>query len=496
MLLNQIYTYTRLGAVFALFLLAFSAPASAQTDTIYPAPETWGDQFVAALRSTSSAEQTAIARQIFAPATLANPGTERLLGLFNRLQQEMSPIEYHHSEVFVAELSPGDVRRVLHIYLRKEGASMWRDIQMRLDPEPPYKLATIAFIAEVAEPVSLPNSDITQQITLDWLDGYVQKLVRENDLSGSILIAKGDQILFERYFGFADDAKTRAVDEHTLFNLGSGNKMFTALAIAKLQEEGKLQFTDRLIDFFPDFPNPELARKVTIHHLLSHSSGVGEYWTEKTETVMRQAESWHEYLPMVYQAGFNFEPGTEAGYSNSNFILLGAILEQVTGLDYFYLIQTLVYDKAGMAESGSFPFDRDAQRLAMPLTRNGDAGWVMAKHGKRGSPAGGGYSNLRDMLRFSKGLKTAAFVSAETLNNMITLKTAGLIDAFPYGYGFIPEKNDGVRSYGHGGIAPGVNLEFRYFPAADITLVVFSNQDNGAFDDLKKNTIKLITGER
>ena len=100
------------------------------------------------------------------------------------------------------------------------------------------------------------------------------------------------------------------------------------------------------------------------------------------------------------------------------------------------------------------------------------------------------------MLLFSQGLKTNAFVSPESLRNMVSNKTAGLKDPFPYGYGFIPQKNGNEISYGHGGIARGINLEFRYFPGPDITLVVFSNQDNGAFDDLKKNMIKLITGER
>jgi CubicO group peptidase (beta-lactamase class C family) len=155
-----------------------------------------------------------------------------------------------------------------------------------------------------------------------------------------------------------------------------------------------------------------------------------------------------------------------------------------------------MYDKAGMKESGAFVFDRSAKPLAMPLTRDGDKGWKEAEHGKRGSPAGGGYSTVRDMLLYSKGLKTNAFVSAESLKTMATDKTAGLKDAFPYGYGFIPQKNGGEYSYGHGGIASGINLEFRYFPRLDITLVVFSNQDNGAFDDLRKNMVKLISGER
>ncbi|MCE7924777.1 MAG: class A beta-lactamase-related serine hydrolase [Haliscomenobacteraceae bacterium CHB4] len=482
--------------LFALSCLFFSHVACAQNTTEAPSPETWGDQFVTAIQSASASEQEAIVLRIFSDAALANPGKERLLSLVGKLQNEFNPLEYHHSDLMAMELSPGNISRVLHIYLRKKDAPMWRDIQMRLDPAPPHKLLSIAFIAEVAEPVSLPNGDITQKTTLDWLDRYVQKLVRENDLSGSALVAQGDQILFEKYFGYADAERIQPVDAHTLFNLGSGNKMFTALAVMRLQEQGKLNFTDKLTSWFPDFPDSAHANKVTVHHLLTHTSGIREFWREETVAEMRRCTTWHQFLPIIYGSGFDFKPGTEAGYSNSNFILLGAIIEKVSGQDYFDFIQNLIYDKAGMQQSGTFVFDRTTKPLATPLARAGNEGWKEAEHGKRGSPTGGGYSNVRDMLLFAKKLKNNSFVSSESFKNMISDKTSGLKNAFPYGYGFIPQKNGGEYSYGHGGIASGINLEFRYFPRLDITMIVFSNQDNGAFDDLKKNIVKLITGER
>lgn len=480
----------------ATFCLIFSLTACAQSNTEPVSPEIWGDHFAAALLSDSTAEQAALVEKAFSAAALVNPGKDRLVGLVQRLQNEMTPLEYHHAELMTTVFSPDNISRVLHIYVRKKGSPMWRDIQMRLDPEPPHKLLKLAFIAEVAEPVSLPNGDITQKATLDWLDQYIQKLADQNDLYGSALIAQGDNILFERYFGYADSAKTRKIDAGTLFNLGSGNKMFTALAIAALQEQGKLKYTDHLTDWLPDFPNPEMARKVTIHHLLTHTSGIREYWRPEMEADMRRCTTWIQLLDIIYRSGFDFEPGTEAGYSNSNFILLGAIIEKASGRDYFDVIADLIYSRAGMTASGSLVYDLAARPIAMPLARNGEKGWKEARHGKRGSPAGGGYSTARELLLFSKGLKTNAFVKAETLKTLTTHQTVGVKDDFGYGYGFITQMNDGVFSYGHGGITSGVNLEFRYFPGQDITLVVFSNQDNGAFDDLKKNMIRLVTGER
>lgn len=487
---------TPMNVVLPFCCLFLSLYACAQPGTPIPSPEYWGDRFAAALQSEAASEQANLVREIFSDTALANPGQDRLIGLIGRLHNEFYPFDYHHTDLMVSEFSPDNISRVLHVYLKKKEHTMWHDIQLRLDPAPPHKILSLAFIAEVAEPVSLPNGDITQKPTLDWLTQYISKLVRENDLAGSVLLAKGDQILLEQYFGYADDIRTQPVDAQTRFNLGSGNKMFTALAIVALQEQGKLNVADKLVNWFPDFPNPAWAEKVTIHHLLTHSSGIREYWRPETREEMAQCSTWQQYLPIIYRSGFDFEPGTESGYSNSNFILLGAIIEKVSGLDYFAFIQRFIYDTAEMKQSGTFIYDRTALPLAMPLARDGDRGWKEARHGRQGSPAGGGYSTVRDMLLFAQGLKRHAFVSAESFKVMIANQTVGLKDAFPYGYGFIPQKNDGEFSYGHGGIASGINLEFRYFPRLDVTMVVFSNQDNGAFDDLKKNMIKLISGER
>jgi CubicO group peptidase (beta-lactamase class C family) len=114
----------------------------------------------------------------------------------------------------------------------------------------------------------------------------------------------------------------------------------------------------------------------------------------------------------------------------------------------------------------------------------------------RGSSAGGAYTRAVDMLKFSNSLRNYSLVSGATLKNMTTAKNSGLDAGEEYGYGFIIQKTGQETTYGHGGTSQGVNFEFRYFPGQKITLVVFSNQNNGAYDDLKRNTIKLISGAR
>jgi len=199
----------------------------------------------------------------------------------------------------------------------------------------------------------------------------------------------------------------------------------------------------------------------------------------------------------VRGAGYDFAPGTKASYSNSNFLLLGAIIEQVTGRDYFEAVDERIQRPAGLHETGFFDGRDGSPPLADRLVRNpAKDGWQLASRPLRGSPAGGGYSTCADILRFGRALQRGAFVPAASLRRMTADANTGIADGFPYGHGFIPERHGRLTSYGHGGIARGVNFEFRYFPGLDITLVVFSNQDNGAYDDLRRNLTKLITGER
>jgi CubicO group peptidase (beta-lactamase class C family) len=271
--------------------------------------------------------------------------------------------------------------------------------------------------------------------------------------------------------------------------------MFTALAISQLVAAEKLTYQDSLIKSFPDFPRREFAEMATIHHLLSHTSGIGEFWTDEYEKHRHEIKTLQDYLPWIYQAGINFEPGKEFHYSNSNFLLAGLIIEQASGTDYYDYVRQNIYQPLGMTASDSYFRDDGKAGLAAPLKREGQ-GWVVANQGLRGSSAGGGYSTTRDMLKFVRGLVAGKILSKESLNTLLTSKTRGLSEAFDYGYGFTLSNVGNVPAYGHGGITSGVNFELRYFPQLDITLVLFCNQDNGAYDDLRKNIIKLITAAR
>ncbi len=487
-------------ALFALCIIVIVTTLSEATfaQTLSPAErariERYGEQYVLALNSGSAESYTKTIDAIYAASTLEKVGLARLQKQMERLHNDLGTVEYHHAEL--AEFKMGEtISRVLHVYAKPSAAAMWRDFQFRLENNPPFKITELAFIAEVAEPVYLPNGAITDSNTLSWLNSYLDKLIAQNDLAGSVLIAEGERIVFERTYGFADAKRAVKVTSETRFNLGSGNKMFTALAVAQLVAAGKLSYDMPLIKFFPDFPQREFAEKATIHHLLSHISGIGEYWTEEYEKHRQELRTLHDYLPWIYQAGIRFQPGKEFSYSNSNFLLAGLIIEQASGVNYFDYIRQNIYQPLAITASDSYFMSDEKAGLAAPLKRDGK-GWAVAEHGLRGNSAGGGYSTTRDMLKFARGLVAGKIISKENLNTLLTSKTRGLSEALEYGYGFILSDEGKVPSFGHGGIASGVNFELRYFPQYDMTFVAFCNQDNGAYDDLRKNVIKLITGAR
>ncbi|MBX7042769.1 MAG: beta-lactamase family protein [Ignavibacteria bacterium] len=454
-----------------------------------------GDLFVEGINSTSEERQKEIVLQVFADKLIAEKGVDGLVDLFKTLNTSYSPLDFHHSEINQFDRPSGTVY-VMHIYAKKKDEVMWKDFQLYVDNPPTQKITRLAFVAEVSEPINLPNGVIEHEETLRWLDSYVSKLQSENDLSGSILIAKGNKILFERYFGYSDLERTLPIDKNSLFGIASGGKMFTALCIAKLAEENKINYNDNITKYIGGFADKAKADKITIHNLLTHTSGVAQYWWGQTSEAFSRADSIGDHLKMVLEVGLKEDAGNEYEYNNSNYILLGAIVEKVSGMDYFTFVKENIFDKANMNNSGFFYTNHE--NTVTPLVRSEkDNKWITVERGTgRGSSAGGAYSNVRDMLSFSDALVTNRIVSSETFQNMIEVQNKGYEVTEDYGYGFIIQTYGKEKTYGHGGTAKGVNFEFRYFPDQEITVIVFSNQDNGAYDDLKRNTIKLISGNR
>jgi CubicO group peptidase (beta-lactamase class C family) len=482
----------RLAALALLQALLAQGLAPAERTRI----EQHGAQYVSAVNSEDRDARAQTISAIFASEVLSRVGVTKLAGQMEALRQDLGRLELHHAEV--TEMKIGErISRVLHVYARAAKGQTWRDLQFRVEPASPHRLTELAFVAEVAEPVYLPNGSFEDPSTLAWLNGYIDRLADDAGLSGAVLIAKGATPIIERYFGSADAHQRQPIVRDTLFGMASGSKMFTAIAAAQLVEQGKLSYGDSLAKFFPAWPGQKFARKVTLHHLLSHTSGIRDYWTTDFDKVRHTITGTADLLPWIEKAGVAFEPGARAEYSNSNFALIGLIVEKVSRTSFPELVHAAVLKPAGMLHSGFHSREQAGSRLAQSLIRSG-TGWAAVEGSPkgRGTAAGGAITTAREMLQFSRALHSGALLQPATLRLMTTPQPGRAASALQYGFGFELSTAAGIRSYGHGGQATGANFAYRFFPQLDLTVVLLSNQDNGAFDDLNKSVVKLVTGER
>jgi CubicO group peptidase (beta-lactamase class C family) len=256
------------------------------------------------------------------------------------------------------------------------------------------------------------------------------------------------------------------------------NKMFTAVAIAQLVEQGKLSFDDSLSKFMPDFADKKFAQKVKISHLLSHSSGLGNYFNEKyNATPKEQLKTIDDFLGLVKGEKLAFEPGTKFQYSNVGFVVLGKIIELITDKSYFDYIDEHVYRPAHMSRSGSFDLTEVNHNLAVGYDiEYTDSGYKFSnnlfRHVVKGGPAGGGYSTVGDLLNFSLALQGGKLITQGMLEKTMT---APRINEH-YGYGFDVRMAPHLgKSFGHGGGFPGISTELSIFPRDGYTMAILSN---------------------
>ena len=332
----------------------------------------------------------------------------------------------------------------------------------------------------------------------------MNRLAAADAFSGTLLIAKDGKPIFKSVHGLASKAYNVPNRLDTKFSVASVGKMFTAVAIAQLAEQGKLSFNDPVGKYLPDYPNKDVARKVTIHHLLTHSSGLGDTYSAKyicRKGILKQIKDW---LPLFVDdpKPLAFEPGARWQYSNQGFILLGAIIEKVSGENFFEYVRKHIFQPAGMVNTDYHEGDRDTPNLAMGYTNFEDLGEdnyqfhlgerrnVSLYNGARGGPTGGANSTLDDLLRFSRALRENKLISAKSVALLTTTKIlARKYDANQtyWGYGFELQLIDGKRVIGHGGGDFGVSSGIRWYPdSGNYTVVVLSNYDRGGIITIYK----------
>lgn len=248
------------------------------------------------------------------------------------------------------------------------------------------------------------------------LHAYLSALAAKDRLSGVVAIARDGEVLFRRAYGLADRTHEIPNRVTTRFDLGSITKTFTRLAIARLWIDGRLSPDDTIGEHLPDYPNAEAAERVTIRQLLDHSAGIPDIFNERFfDSAKRLYRSADDYFPLFAEDPLDFEPGTESRYSNGGYQILGAIVAAASGTTYEDYVQRVVFEPAGMTGSGFFARDEVVPDVAMGYTTLGRTGPVPLHANLfhlpvKGSPAGGSFSPIDDLLAFDRALRSGTLV--------------------------------------------------------------------------------------
>jgi len=261
---------------------------------------------------------------------------------------------------------------------------------------------------EPVRPSPISQAEFVQRLTIS-----LDSLAKAGQFSGVAVVAKNGVPVFQRAYGMADRERGVANNPETAFNLGSINKIFTQIAILQLRAAGKLDLDSTLATYWPDYPNREVARKITIRQLMRHTSGIGgNIFDPPVGGKRNDIRTLKDYLPLFVNQPLAFEPGTRNAYSNAGYVVLGLVIERLSADDYYTYVREHIFKPARMTRTGSFVVDSLPPNTAIGYTRGDeDAPTTTPLRPNsqdlpgRGSSAGGGYSTAQDLVKFVQALR-------------------------------------------------------------------------------------------
>ena len=281
-----------------------------------------------------------------------------------------------------------------------------------------FAISSAAFILSGRAPVAAQGAPAAAPISeaelVQRLRARADSLAGRDEFSGVILLTKGDRTVFQGAYGFANRDAKRRNEVGTAFNYSSIGKLFTQAAVWQLVEAGKLSPDSTVGHYWPDYPNKEVARTVTIRELLDHRSGIGGDVFGMPPSGRRvDVRSTKDYVALFANEPMHFAAGTKQEYSNAGYVLLGALVERVSGESYYDYVRKHVFEPAGLTHTGFYAPDSLPVNAAIGYTKiSPDGGTVPLQPNTpmlpgHGSAAGGGYSSVGDLERFAQALRDA-----------------------------------------------------------------------------------------
>lgn len=326
----------------------------------------------------------------------------------------------------------------------------------------------------------------TQKKQSSWseLDDFFKSEFKEDEPGASVLISINDSVVFQRAYGLADLTSRESITSKTLFNLGSISKTFVAYGILLLRDEGRLSLNDSLIKYFPEFKHPEIAQKVRIIHLLTHTSGLPDLRKIKEDSVFyltaKDEENW---VPVMQASKLNFEPGSQFEYSNPAFNALALIIEKVSGEKWQDFIRKKIFLPAGMTYSTITDGPHPESGVAHGYVFN-HGQWIEKDYGEEPTFAaagnGGVWSSVNDLLNYEKALRQSTFIAAQTIaESQQPYRFENWSAPYEPYIGlswFIRKTNNGLKIVEHTGTQGGFYSHYVSVPEKKFLYVILANR--------------------
>lgn len=467
----------------SIFMVSFSVSSqqpgeiSYNDTSVQPAGKI-GERIEAIIRAVNSAEPEQVRNLILNNFMTRFHTEERIrqyIATIRNLRQETGGIDFHSIRTYKPER-----RNETIVIIRDRNFHSWRAFTLRFDKTGGFLIAGMAF-NRARTPSNVTEASLTEKQFIQQIKELVNRLDKQKAFSGSVLIARDERILVSEARGEASKRFHVPNNINTKFNLGSMNKMFTATAIVMLQEQGKLKFSDPISIYVDESWLPrEYTDQITVHHLLTHTSGLGSYFNRTyMESSRERFRLIDDFKPLVQGEKPAFEPGKRFRYSNTGMLLLGVVIENITGGSYFDFVRKNIYTPLGMNNTDCYEMDYPVENLAIGYSRDHDSShkWQnnLYQHVIKGGPAGGGFSTVGDLYLFARAISTGKLVKQESLETMWKSHAEA-----NYGYGFSVAQGPGDKVVGHSGGFSGINSNLDIFLDKGYIVAVMSNISNGA----------------
>jgi D-alanyl-D-alanine carboxypeptidase len=362
--------------------------------------------------------------------------------------------------------------------VQERGSDQFARFAMVVEENAPH-LITEWHLDAIATPSEFATGRLSEPLAIEAAKARIDELAKDDRFSGAVLVTRNGKAIMSGAYGLADREKKIPNSLNTKFRLGSMNKMFTAVSILQLAQAGEIKLSDPFGKFITDYPNKDAAAKVSIEQLLTHTGGTGDIFGPQFQEHRKDLRTLQDYVNLYGKRDLEFAPGSRWEYSNYGFLLLGVVIERVSGKSYYDYVRENVYTPAGMSSTGSLAEDENVPGRSIGYTSfGGDTSHPNTDTlPYRGTSAGGGYSTVEDLQRFADALMNHKLLNA----NYTDLLTTGKV-ATPrggkYAFGFFDDgAESGARHFGHGGGAPGMNGELQIYPQSGYVIAVLSNLD-------------------